>query len=171
MLHENLQALRKAKGLSQEELAERIHVVRQTVSKWEKGLSVPDADLLIRLADALDTSVSALLGDTIEPEETPEVQQLSEKLAHLNEELAWQKKRSRRWHLTLFFLAAIAALGVLLFDLTQAIHLRSAMEVIGGADGPTAIFVTSAPSQGIRDMLAILVLILAVVGICKTGKR
>lgn len=171
MLHENLQALRKAKGLSQEELAERIHVVRQTVSKWEKGLSVPDADLLIRLAGALDTSVSALLGDTIEPEEMPKMQQLSEKLAHLNEELARQKKHSRRWHLTLFFLAAIAALGILLFDLTQAMHLRSAMEVIGGADGPTAIFVTAAPSQGIRDLLAILVLILAVVGICKTGKR
>lgn len=39
MLNENLQALRKAKGLSQEELAERLHVVRQTVSKWEKGVS------------------------------------------------------------------------------------------------------------------------------------
>lgn len=39
MLHENLQALRKAKGLSQEELAEKIHVVRQTISKWEKGVS------------------------------------------------------------------------------------------------------------------------------------
>ncbi len=63
MLNENLQSLRKARGLSQEELAERIHVVRQTVSKWEKGLSVPDADLLIRLAETLDTSVSALEGD------------------------------------------------------------------------------------------------------------
>ena len=55
MLAENLKALRKAKGLSQEELAARLHVVRQTVSKWEKGRSVPDADLLIRLAEELDT--------------------------------------------------------------------------------------------------------------------
>ena len=53
MLAENLKALRKAKGLSQEELAARLHVVRQTVSKWEKGRSVPDADLLIRLAEEL----------------------------------------------------------------------------------------------------------------------
>ena len=170
MLSENLQNLRKARGLSQEELAERIHVVRQTVSKWEKGLSVPDADLLIRLADTLHTPVSALLGDTVEPEETPEMQQLSEKLAQLNEELAQQKKRSRR-QLLLFSLVAMGAVGILLFDLSQALHLRSAMETIGGIDGPTSIFVTAAPSRGIRDVLAILVLILAVVGICKNAKR
>ena len=91
MLHENLQALRKTKGLSQEELAEKIHVVRQTISKWEKGLSVPDADLLIRLAEALDTSVSTLLGTAVEPAEATEIQQLSERLALLNRELAAQK--------------------------------------------------------------------------------
>ena len=43
MLNENIRNLRKQKGLSQEELANRIHVVRQTVSKWESGLSVPDS--------------------------------------------------------------------------------------------------------------------------------
>lgn len=171
MLSENLQNLRRARGLSQEELADRIHVVRQTVSKWEKGLSVPDADLLLRLAEVLDTPVSTLLGDTVVPEDIPEVQQLSEKLARLNEELARQKKRSRRWQLLLFSLVAVAAVGMLLFDLSQAFHLRSAMESIGGVDGPTAIFVTSAPAQGLRDVLAILVLILAVVGICKNAKR
>ena len=171
MLSENLQTLRKAKGLSQEELAEQLHVVRQTVSKWEKGLSVPDADLLIRLSEVLETPVSALLGETVVPEELSEVRQLSEKLAQLNEELARQKKRSRRRQLVLFSLVAIAAVGILLFDLSQALHLRSAMDAIGGADGPTAIFVTAAPSQGIRDVLALLLLILAVVGICKTAKR
>ena len=68
MLAENLKALRKAKGLSQEELAARLHVVRQTVSKWEKGRSVPDADLLIRLAEELDTTSAALLGPEVPPE-------------------------------------------------------------------------------------------------------
>ena len=62
MLCENIKAARKSKGLSQEELAIKIHVVRQTVSKWEKGLSVPDADMLIVLSDALDVPVSMLLG-------------------------------------------------------------------------------------------------------------
>ena len=61
MLGENIKALRKAKGLSQQELAERLHVVRQTVSKWEQGLSVPDADLLVRLAEALEVTVAELL--------------------------------------------------------------------------------------------------------------
>lgn len=54
--------LRKQKGFSQEELATRLHVVRQTISKWEKNLSVPDADTLIRLAEILEVYVSELLG-------------------------------------------------------------------------------------------------------------
>ena len=69
MLSENLKNLRKAKGLSQEELAIKLNVVRQTVSKWEKGLSVPDSEMLIRLAEVLDTSVTVLLGETVEPQE------------------------------------------------------------------------------------------------------
>lgn len=61
MFGENLKMLRKQKGFSQEELAARLHVVRQTISKWEKGLSVPDAEMLIRLAEILEVSVSELL--------------------------------------------------------------------------------------------------------------
>ena len=49
MLNENLKVIRKAKGLSQEELAVKVNVVRQTISKWEQGVSVPDSDLLIAL--------------------------------------------------------------------------------------------------------------------------
>ena len=64
MLSENIKAFRRAKGLSQSELAVRLNVVRQTVSKWETGLSVPDADLLLALSEALDTPVSVLLGET-----------------------------------------------------------------------------------------------------------
>ena len=50
MLNKNIKALRKAKGLSQEELAIKLNVVRQTVSKWEKGLSVPDTGMVIQIA-------------------------------------------------------------------------------------------------------------------------
>jgi len=179
MLSENLQALRKAKGLSQEELAERLHVVRQTVSKWEKGLSVPDADLLIHLADALDTTVSALLGETVVPEETPEIRQLSEKLAAVNEELARQKERSRKRRRAVFFLLAAVALIALFWGLEPFLYSALAVlggggrdvAVIGGADGPTAVFLTSAPSPELQTILSIAVLILAVVGICKTAKR
>ena len=66
MLNENIKNLRKAKGISQEELAVRLNVVRQTVSKWERGISVPDSGMLISLAEELDTSVSVLLGENIQ---------------------------------------------------------------------------------------------------------
>ena len=62
MLSENIKVVRKSKGLSQEELAIKLHVVRQTVSKWENGLSVPDSDMLLTIAEALETPVSTLLG-------------------------------------------------------------------------------------------------------------
>lgn len=178
MLHENLQALRKAKGLSQEELAEKLHVVRQTVSKWEKGLSVPDADLLIRLADVLDTTVGTLLGDTVVPEEAPEIRQLSEKLARVNEELARQKDRSRKRQRAVFFFLGALALGLLFYELVPLYHRsvpdgigQDTLAIIGGVDGPTAIFMSTAVWHGGRILLALLMLILSVFGICKTAKR
>lgn len=72
--------------MSQEELAARLHVVRQTISKWEKGLSVPDSALLIRLAEVFEVPVSELLGERIEAEEQPNA--LAEQLARINEQLA-----------------------------------------------------------------------------------
>ncbi len=74
MFQDNLKALRKEKGITQEELAARLNVVRQTVSKWEKGLSVPDSDLLMKLAEILDVPVSRLLGSKIEAETKPDWQ-------------------------------------------------------------------------------------------------
>ena len=65
MLNENIKAIRKSKGLSQEELAIKLNVVRQTISKWEQGLSVPDADMLISISEAFETPVSTLLGETV----------------------------------------------------------------------------------------------------------
>lgn len=65
MLSENIKVMRKAKELSQQELAEKLNVVRQTVSKWEQGLSVPDADMLLTLSEVFETPVSTLLGETV----------------------------------------------------------------------------------------------------------
>ena len=83
MFNENLKTLRKQKGFSQEELASRLHVVRQTISKWEKNLSVPDADTLIRLAEILEVSVSELLGSKIETENENENVTKSSFTSHL----------------------------------------------------------------------------------------
>ena len=114
MFSENLRALRKAKGLTQEELAIRLHVVRQTVSKWEKGLSVPDADLLLRLAEVLDTTVSRLLGADI-PEDESSRNELAEQLSRINEQLAVRNRRGRFiLRLVLGILAAIVVFNILL---------------------------------------------------------
>ena len=80
MLNENIQAPRKSKGLSQEELALKLNVVRQTVSKWERGLSVPDAEMLVAIGGVLDTPVSTLLVETVPASEPEGLQALSEKL-------------------------------------------------------------------------------------------
>jgi len=120
MFRENLKNLRKQKGLSQEELAERLHVVRQTISKWEKGLSVPDADLLIRIADIFETSVSALLGDTIEA--SGDKNAIAEKLEQLNALLAEKNRRSRRiWKVITITLASIAGIIVLWLILSLSV--------------------------------------------------
>ena len=88
MLNENIKNLRKSKGLSQEELAIKLNVVRQTVSKWENGLSVPDSSMLILLADELDTSVSVLLGENIQENSSDDIKTISEKLEVINLQLA-----------------------------------------------------------------------------------
>ena len=88
MLNETIKALRKSKGLSQQELAVKVNVVRQTISKWEQGLSVPDSDLLIALSEALETPVSTLLGETVAESEADEVKALSEKLEIINLQFA-----------------------------------------------------------------------------------
>lgn len=113
MLAENLKALRKAKGLSQEELAARLHVVRQTVSKWEKGLSVPDADLLVRLAEVLEVSVSQLLGAGVPPEAPAD--QVAEQLARINEQLAIKNRRAKRiWQCVAGVLIGLVVLTLVL---------------------------------------------------------
>ncbi len=114
MFHENLKALRKDRGLSQEELAVRLNVVRQTISKWEKGLSVPDAAMLIRLAEVLDTTVSRLLGADV-PEDEADRDRLAEQLARINEQLAVRNRRGRFiLRLVLGILAAFVVVNLLL---------------------------------------------------------
>ena len=95
MLKENIKSIRKSKGLSQEELAIKLNVVRQTVSKWEQGLSVPDAEILIKLAEVLDTTVSTLLGEKISESKVDDLKAISEKLEVINLQLL-QRKNERR---------------------------------------------------------------------------
>jgi len=121
MLNENIKKLRKSKGISQEKLAIKLNVVRQTVSKWENGLSVPDSSMLIALADELDTSVSTLLGETVNETDvnetdTDDLKTISEKLEIINLQLAKKSERrikTIRWLLIALCVVIIAVFTVL----------------------------------------------------------
>lgn len=95
MLKENLKTIRKAKGLSQEELAIKLNVVRQTISKWEQGLSVPDSEMLLTISEVLETPVSTLLGETVSEAQADDLKVIAEKLEVINLQLA-QRNTSRR---------------------------------------------------------------------------
>ena len=111
MFSENLKVLRKQKGFSQEELAARLHVARQTISKWEKNLSVPDAVTLIRLAEILEVSVSDLLGEKIEDENV--TSDVATQLSRINEQLAIKNRRSHRiWKIIGIILATIILVNI-----------------------------------------------------------
>lgn len=96
MLNENIKAIRKSKGLSQEELAIKLNVVRQTISKWEQGLSVPDSDILISISEVLETPVSTLLGETVTEIKVDDLKAISEKLEIINLQLAQRKATKRK---------------------------------------------------------------------------
>ena len=113
MFGENLKTIRKTKGYTQEELAIKIHVVRQTISKWEKGLYVPDADTLSKLADVLEINVSELLGSEIK-EETDK-NEIAKQLAKISEQLAVKNRRHKRiWKVIGAILLAVIVANMLL---------------------------------------------------------
>ena len=108
MLNENIKAIRKSKGLSQQELAIKLNVVRQTISKWEQGLSVPDSDLLISISEVLETPVSTLLGETVIETKVDDLKSISEKLEIINLQLAQRKTTKRKIiHVSLITLCAV----------------------------------------------------------------
>ena len=119
MLNENLKTIRKSKGLSQQELAVKLNVVRQTVSKWEAGLSVPDSDMLISISEVLETPVSILLGKNVTETKADDLNAISEKLEVINLQLAQRKAtRIRILHWLLISLClVIAAVFAILFAL------------------------------------------------------
>ena len=131
MLGENIKRLRKQKGISQEELAIRLHVVRQTVSKWERDLSVPDAELLQRMADIFEVGTDAILGGTVPTE--PDRNELAEQLSRINEQLAIRNRRARRiWKTIAVILAAIVTLWIILTALFMVNPKSMVSEVEAG---------------------------------------
>ena len=115
MLSENLKALRKQKGMSQEVMAQQLNVVRQTVSKWEQGLSVPDAQMLTDIAELFEVPVSSLLGESIE--ENVNVNEIAVQLAVLNQQLAARRGRTKKIVRIILISAAALIAGYILLHI------------------------------------------------------
>ena len=112
MFAENLKKIRKDKGYTQEILAEKLNVVRQTVSKWEKGLSLPDVDMLSKIANVLETDVNILLDGQIT---TTDQSEIVKQLAKINEQLTIKNRRYRKIMKTIaIILLIIVIFGILL---------------------------------------------------------
>lgn len=164
MLSENIKSLRKEKGMSQEELAEKIGVVRQTVSKWEQNLSVPDSEMLIKIADVFEVSVSSLLGETVEMNDTKsELAEISQKLENLNAMMAERNSRSRRIWLSVIavslFIIALLFLIYTFIILFFSISTAHSIGIIGGADGPTSILISSSGADFLSVIVSFLICI------------
>jgi len=168
MLNENIKTIRKSKGLSQEELAIKLNVVRQTISKWEQGLSVPDADMLISIAEVLETPVSTLLGETVAEAKADDLKAISEKLEIINLQLAHRKTAKQKAIHWLFILsctviaAAFAILIVLGSPYLGWDYSQPETAVMGvGIHAFEWLFVRIAP----------LVFIGSIIGVCWTLKK
>ena len=168
MLNENIKAIRKAKGLSQQELAVKLNIVRQTVSKWEQGLSVPDADLLIALSQALETPVSTLLGETVMESEADRLQAISEKLEVINLQLA-QRKTTRRTIIR-WLLISICAMILVMF--AALIIVNSPYLGWDYSDPETAVLgVAFHAFEWLFVRVAPVILITALIGVFFTRKK
>ena len=168
MLNENIKTLRKSKGLSQQELAVKLNVVRQTVSKWEQGLSVPDSDMLVSISEALETPVSTLLGENVIESEADGLKAVSAKLEVINLQLAQRKTtRTRILHWLLVVLcAAIAAVFAIL------LVLESPYLGWDYGDPETAVLGVAVHSlEWLFVRTAPIILIGAIIGIFLTHKR
>lgn len=179
MLNENLKTMRKAKGMSQEDLAARLSVVRQTVSKWEQGLSVPDAEMLIKIAAELNTTVNALLGETIAQESEPDlVAELAERLAVINEKMATQTERRRKRARIIYRGIGLLALLGLASGVVDCVHgyqvnksLNSMPDVIGGVDTATSIYLSNVSVNTFRLLAAMICAIISIAGLIKTNRK
>ena len=168
MLSENIKAVRKSKRLSQEELAVKLNVVRQTISKWEQGLSVPDADMLISLSEALETSVSALLGEPVAEAKADDLKAIAEKLEVINLQLARQKaarRKALRW-----LLIALCAVTVII---SAALMLLNSPYLGWNYSDPETAVAGAAfhAFEWLFVRLAPLVLISAVIGLVLTRNK
>lgn len=168
MLNENIKALRKSKGLSQEELAIKLNVVRQTVSKWENGLSVPDSSMLISISRVFEIPVSTLLGETITESKADDLKAISEKLEVINLQLA-QRKEMKRKTLRGIFISLCIIIGIISIVL---VLIKSPYLGWDYGDIETAVMGVAFQSfEWLFVRVALPIFIAAIIGVFYTQKR
>ncbi len=168
MLQENIKAIRKSKGLSQEELAVKLNVVRQTISKWEQGLSVPDADMLISISEVFETPVSTLLGETVAGAEVDDLKAISEKLEVINLQLA-HRKTTRQKVIHWLFISLCAVIVAIFAVLTVLNSPYLGWDYSNPETAVIGVVVHSFEWLFVR--IAPFALIGAIVGVCLTRKK
>ncbi len=168
MLKENIKSLRKSKGLSQEELAIKLNVVRQTISKWEQGLSVPDSEMLISISEVFETPVSTLLGENISQSKVDDLKAISEKLEIINLQLSQSKNAKRKIiHWILISLCVIIILIFISLILLNSLYLN------WNYDNPqnAVLGVTFHSFEWLFVRVAPIIIIASVIGIIFTRKK
>ncbi len=168
MLKENIKSIRKSKGLSQEELAIKLNVVRQTISKWEQGLSVPDSEMLISISKILEIPVSTLLGENISEFKVNDLKTISEKLEIVNLQLSQRKNNRRKIIHWLLILLCV----IIIITFISLIMLNSSYLSLDYSDPEKAMIgVASHSFEWLFIRLAPLILISSIVGIFLTRKK
>ncbi len=168
MLKENIKSIRKSRGLSQEELAIKLNVVRQTISKWEQGLSVPDSEMLISISEVFETPVSTLLGENISESKVYDLKAISEKLEIINLQLLQSKNAKRKIiHWILISLCVIIILIFISLILLNSLYLN------WNYDNPqnAVLGVTFHSFEWLFVRVAPIIIIASVIGIIFTRKK
>lgn len=168
MLKDNIKNIRKSKGLSQEELAVKLHVVRQTISKWEQGLSVPDSEMLVSISEVFETPVSTLLGENIPESKTDDLKVISEKLEIINLQLLQRKNERRK----VFHWIFVSLCFISLLILVVLFFLNSPYLKWDYADPESAVLGVAFHSfEWLFVRVVPIILVLSIVGIVLTRKK
>ena len=123
MLSDNLKIYREQKDMTQEDVAKRLNIVRQTLSKWEKGISAPDANMLEKIAGLYDVSVNELLGIEDVCNERLQEEIMSE-LQKVNQQLKLRNQLKRRLWIVVMIIGILiivwggigAAMGIINYN-------------------------------------------------------
>lgn len=183
MIGGNIKKFRELKGMSQQELASEVGVVRQTVSKWEKGLSVPDSETLLKIAVVFNVSVSDLLclasSSLQNNNDNEKIAVLVNKIEEIDGSLKREKEIKRKRLRIICVIIAFSALILLLSEIGQAVYplmQKFVLEIfydtayIGGCDKPTQIYIESSSLDILKIFIFAVTALFAGFGIYKTKK-